>query len=417
MHVEDLVEDADDATRQELVRWFELRQRLISDRIRQEVDKKMKDCAQACCSTPFLRVSVATPGETAEPKQIAILTIWNPCEEQLEFLKEGAILQMKGLVVKDKDFGGFRQLSGNSKTSIAVAPPCRSEEATARSCCLSPFQLHAESKRIATKERGTLCRPIKTVDVIGFAVAVDRSFGLGKVKFTLSDRSRLTVEVEYGEYLDSAAQSMIDKLATEVANDVFPMITLIGAELQPFDSIEKVVRVRMMPSSSVKFQRQDSAWAVRQLSWSTTKQGQLQLLRVARSISARLPLVDAANSRVAVGYLCGLYVRTDQQLFVKVDSGMDTLHTWTLPLSLINCLVNDPENQVALNRCEELRVTQLRSMARAFRARRTLYRFKIVLLDSRAEKSLGCKFEVSAIAPVDTEGLCKYYECLRLPYW
>jgi hypothetical protein len=123
-----------------------------------------------------------------------------------------------------------------------------------------------------------------------------------------------------------------------------------------------------------------------------------------------------SNSFKAFGYIAGFHVlSTRPQLLLRVDCGGPTLHTWKFPLSLISSFAGSCElldDVVVLNSEEEVKMTQLTSIRRVFRARQDIYCFSLHGMADPAIDFPECKFEVSHISTADTRALAALYSTL-----
>lgn len=115
----------------------------------------------------------------------AILTLWDPSEEQLSLLQEGAVLHFQNVAVKEKKIDNLLQLSirGKAKMEVILPPP------PLESLYLSGYrkrehhtlvQAHLESRRLtASSIQSPEC------DVIGYLLKV--------TKISLDDNTRFLI--------------------------------------------------------------------------------------------------------------------------------------------------------------------------------------------------------------------------------
>ena len=89
-------------------RWTEKRSTLVHRRIREEVESELQtETSLVRESTNFLRVKVHSVDPKSSCNENAMLTIWQPTEEQLGFLKEGTSVEFHNLAVRESTYDGI----------------------------------------------------------------------------------------------------------------------------------------------------------------------------------------------------------------------------------------------------------------------------------------------------------------------
>jgi hypothetical protein len=112
---EESFEALNDRERSLISRWKHTRSELIRRRVQQEVQAEMEvDTSLIRDSRPFIRMKVHSlfPSESNEE---ALLTIWEPNEEQLNPV-EGTAIQFENLSVKSVKHEGLLQLTATGRT-------------------------------------------------------------------------------------------------------------------------------------------------------------------------------------------------------------------------------------------------------------------------------------------------------------
>ena len=101
----DFFEELHESEKRSVENWRQRRATLLQDKMRQEMEARLEEHEELFCqSSPFIRVRVQGLGTRPfDPHDAeAILTVWNPSSDQLKAIKEGAVLRMKSLAVRDR---------------------------------------------------------------------------------------------------------------------------------------------------------------------------------------------------------------------------------------------------------------------------------------------------------------------------
>lgn len=415
----DFFDDLDICTRAEIERWNSKRAFLLQTRMQQEMDAKLEeldfDMEQ---SMPFVKVLVASCATEISPdsdpcSEEAILTIWRPSSEQLDSLEEGVVLRVKNLDTKTGRFDGRRQFSGGSSTPISTLPA----EAYQPSECASSreyttmFRIHLASKRLWKDLSNEQSAP--DFDVLGFPLKVKELDDRQGCWIYLTDESHLLLRVQ----CDADCHDLASFLSSFMRDNFHAVAGFRYLRMMPFDYTEccAVAQYRG-PSRFLPKPSGRQADNLHQLSLSDEGRDQLRKLSLYLDIGVQETVSSGSNSFQAIGYIAGFRVLSTQpQLLVCVDCGEPTLHTWKFPLALISSFAGscqELEEFVVLNAEEEVKLTQLTSIGRAFRARQNNYCFSLQSIADSPADYPECKFEVSHISTVDTSALAALYSTL-----
>jgi hypothetical protein len=100
-------------------KWRQKRLGIIQRRVREEAEAELEtDVTLVRKSTPFLRVKLHSVHPSTSKCEMAMLTIWEPTEEQMNVLKEGTTVEVKNLGVNEAVYEGMLQLKGNHRTIL-----------------------------------------------------------------------------------------------------------------------------------------------------------------------------------------------------------------------------------------------------------------------------------------------------------
>lgn len=420
----DFFEELHESEKRSVENWRQRRATLLQDKMRQEMEARLEEHEELFCqSSPFIRVRVQGLGTRPfDPRDAeAILTVWNPSSDQLKAIKEGAVLRMKSLAVRDRKYEGLLQLSANARTSMATISEqlplseisnylSHSGRSFAR---VSRILVLSKQMLIATERE----RSLPEVDVIGIVLKVEQRSDAAGWTAHVTDDTGLVLRVQSD--LEQRGHNPFTTLAASARENVdqpLLIVALRDVRVMPFDTAEKCAVARFRETSSFH-QRQASQIGELQL-WATSKKGRHCLQKLAAYLDLDIPIFDrpASKSRIALGYLAGFHV-SSQGLIVKVDLGGSNLQTWKFPLALMSNFAascDDLHGLVSLGSKEEETIAQLASLGRAFRARQSMYRFSLRQLTASPVHFPDCHYEVIQITLADPEALgFLYAACLQ----
>jgi hypothetical protein len=420
----DFYADLQESEKLAIDNWTQRRSVLLQDRMRQEIDARLEENDELLPpSTPFLRVRVKGfgarkfDGDGADCEE-ALLTIWNPSTEQLDAIKEGAVVRMKYVAVRDNKYEGRIQLSTNGRTAMSTIfdklPQSEISKYTTYSARTFSriFRIHVLSKQMLTASVPEHS-PME-VDVCGIILNVEKRPGCPGWLVYLVDDSGLILRVQ-SDLERHGHSSFLTPTRSTRENVERPPALVAFRDLMvlPFDSVEKCAVAQFKDTSSFH-QRQEEGKLDDLSRWAVSNMGRRRLQKLVAFFNADIPIFDCPVTKpwIAVGYIAGFHVLPSQQLVVRVDCGGYRLQTWKFPLALISCFAascTDLSESVILNPEEEATLAQLASLARVFRARQSMYRFSLHRLAVSPANFPDCHYEVDQITSANTEALGSLY--------
>ena len=118
--------ELDQGQKYQLDNWQSKRNTLVQEHTQKTVAKILRDDTKLSRnSTPFVKFLVKACSELTKEKQCkqeAVLTIWNPTEDQINLLQEGCVIRCKNIGVKSSSIYPI-QLSATSSTSLEKLSP------------------------------------------------------------------------------------------------------------------------------------------------------------------------------------------------------------------------------------------------------------------------------------------------------
>jgi hypothetical protein len=126
----DLYEQLSQSDQAIVEKWKEKRDYLLRDMVQKEIEARLEGDTALCReSTPFIRVFVKSY-DTRESDAVsyavnscegAMLTIWNPSEQQIGLLREGHVVRIRNLAVRASKHEGLLQITAGGKTQMDLA--------------------------------------------------------------------------------------------------------------------------------------------------------------------------------------------------------------------------------------------------------------------------------------------------------
>ena len=414
----DFLDDLDNDTKTIIDRWNTKRASLLRDRMQQEMNAKLEEFEVAIDpSLPFVKVLVRSCTAKSAPDtdpscEEAILTIWKPTDDQLDALQEGTVLRMKNLEIKAGLFDGLLQLSGNGSTPIMTAP--MSTDIGVPDCNVrtysSIFRLHLTTKRLL-KHKTQEGAP--EIDVLGIILRTKDDVDGSGWSLSLIDQSKLQLRVQCRtdqrglcSYLSSISRDFNGEAHS------YRIVGLRGLRMMPFDGSENVA-VALYQANSSFVEKPTCSRTKRLREWAVSDKGQQELRKAVLYKNVGVPEIARLGAKQckAIGYIAGFSFLLNRSLiFIRVDCGGPTLHTWQFPLAAVMAFASSSGNHediVVLNSEEETQIMPLSSIASVLRSRQSLYCFSLQSLEGAHTEN--CNFEVTHISKVDTEALAALY--------
>jgi hypothetical protein len=410
----------DESSKTEITRWNAQRAVLIQKRMQQELESKLEELGiDGKPSIPFLRVRVSSvvheqneTSFTQSDAEEAILTIWNPSNEQLDALQEGSIIRAQYLDTKSSCNLGLMQLTGGPSTSM-IPPPFAKLKSSAVQPKRKYFSLFSVLQLSQKHWKDSSKQHKLTVTVVGLLLKVQKIDELNDWLVYLTDKSQLILRVycvdicgKLGLFLKGCAPNFDAHIVIEFG-DICVM---------PFD-FDECCSVAQYCGDSTFLENPRSRRARTLQEWSKTDNGiyNFKKFRAYMNVGIQEVIASRPHKTKAVGYIVGLHVLPCQPLLIlNVDCGSSTLQSWRLPLALITAFTEsycyDPLlKDTVLNEAEEKQLTKLTKIGHIFGARKKLFCFTLQRIPVSPNLPRHCEFEVSNVFSVDTSALAALY--------
>jgi hypothetical protein len=378
---------------------------LLQQRMEKEMNSKLEELNIVCePSVPFVRVLLGS-SNLEDSSNEAILTVWNPTSEQLDMLREGAVLRMHNLDPKITRFEGLRQFVGHSSSRMFPVASGSSQYLQAR----NNFTLF--SVILASKAYWMGSCPGSSnlfVDIVGVVLDVKHSENDRVCLLYVTDKSHLVVRIQ--------CDDSCEKFMFQVED--FKVMEFHDLRVMPFDHDEGYAVLQYCKTS--RFIVKPNSRRVRSLvEWSTSMNGSrwLEKLRAYASIGLPLSVYSDGQNLKAIGFIAGMNVLSSHpEIVLLVECGSSYLQCWKLPLALVpsfavSCI--ELNKTVVLNSKEEWKLSQLTKLGHVYRARKVLFCFSLrrnhcVPLGGNC----AVEFDVAHISSVDTKALASMFSAV-----
>ncbi|KAL3928294.1 MAG: hypothetical protein SGBAC_012712 [Bacillariaceae sp.] len=381
-----------------LLEWREKRAKLIRRRLKQEVEAELE--CEACLvreSVPFVRLRVHSLDLSQSKNEEAILTIWQPTDEQLSLLQDGCGVQIESLSVRNSKYEGMLQLTGNSRTAMhacAVPQPIRDKLHHLCRRNLSLYDVHLRSHQSAGGDQMQKIE-FDTIAILLMCEELD-----GKMVGYVVDEFNILLRVE-GEN-----QRFSEHLATCSTGNEVDVLGFCDLELLPFDSDSNCAVARFQDSS--RLSRITSSRSEELKVWSTSEDGSHRLHRMAHYLKCEIPPWQEANLMCAFGYVVGLRSHSSNSHVIEVDCSTDDSEEWAVSsLLLEQALPVACKNESALTEDEEARCATHAPFAELLRAKGLLWHFSLKKISQNSD--FGCEYQVSSMTAASAGSVCRLY--------
>lgn len=400
----------------EIEQWKVRRECLLRKLVEGELEAAFEEHDSAFVpSTPFLRVLVRSAstcresGKAVDLNEEAFLTIWSPCDDQIDVIKEGTHIKATNLNVKDERFDGRIQLNASNRTSIVALP--KQKTTTVIRDGFRPVTSIAKAQLISKRNS----KAARDVDVAGVILRVERSTDSYRKYLYLTDPSGLILRIQWGVGQHNAHSLM--PLLTPQTSAGAPSRSawrLCYLQMLGFDHGENCPIAEFTHNSSVIDDvRCPHARALTR--WTRTEEGEMLIRKTEAFTETCLPrtISRELHNISAIGFIAGYHLHNPtHELFLRVDCGGNDCQTWKLNLSnLLPSLSEslwDSNGLVALDSESEQTLANLQRLEEFFRARHKRYCFHLIPLSNPASIP-DCKYEVSKITCVKTESLVSMF--------
>lgn len=403
-----------DEDKEALRSWTEKRRFLLQRRVQEEIEAELEmDGSLLRQSTPFIRVKVHSLAATKAVdtlSETAMLTVWDPSEEQLNLLKEGSTIEVQDIAVRSALFDGLLQLTINGRTALRGAESrytetLRSKFYQARRT-FNMLQVHALSHTL--RYQVTECKNQKcasTFDAAGILVC-DLTVSKGEVpgfETYLTDESNLCLRVHFDNPPTELKRSSCERgWSIDSFERTARVIAFKDLQMLPFDAIMNCAVAKYTPLSTVS---KDSLHQATLQEWIQETETKNSLLRVSGHVKALLPRSHSALSFSAVGYIVGARTTGGTALMVEVDCGT-SVEEWTLPTGMLQAIREglDDSLPTAFLESHESHLNEIQTIDFLFRARSVAWRFHVSAPSSNWT-DVGCSFVVQNISKADPRSL------------
>jgi len=310
--------------------WKQKRGELIGVKVQKEIEAALeKDASFYRKSTPFVKILVTS---VADSKcEGALLTIWNPTNQQFSLLKEGHTIACQNLVVKATRYDGLVQMTANEATPIHDIHFRPSNYMPRR--FYNIFRVHLSSKKL--RDGSALLTQEHYIDTAGIVIRASYTQPTHN-KIYLTDESGLILRVEtsvtdFSSMLLSAPEICLDRFEHRKC------IAFYSLQLMPFDNTENCAVAVYTHSSLVKTQDCYRLKELKKISNAVLRCAVFSF-NAGTTMQALFRGVEGPNL-VALGCIID-YEKTvgdEKNLNILVDCGATYLQHWKLP----SCLVED----------------------------------------------------------------------------
>jgi len=390
--------------------WNNRRETHLRDRMMGEMNAKLEEYCQdtTCPSTRFLRIRVRGVDDFTESGRDAILTIWNPSDDQLAEIKEGSVLRVKTIHVKPGLFEGLMQLSARS---VRILKQKVTAQAVKKSYA-NFFRLFVASCRIKVDKSTT--KTFVEDNALGIIVSAER-LNENRWSVLLVDESGVLLEIKSDvgcAHLWSQITSLSGNAVVNTQQNVvaaFQQIRICGVNAE-----QSCVFARFQEVSSIDLNPPSDRLVALKL-WSSTNRGRARLVQLAACCQLAIRQTPKCQYKM-VGYVSGLHLLPDQQLILQIDRGNACQTLLKFPLSLVSRFAescDDLTGFVFLTEDDEMKIKQLKRLGRILRCRRWRYIFSVRNIVDPIPNFDDIDMEVTSLTPANTVALVALYSTVR----
>lgn len=296
--------------------WNEKRRHLLERRLREEVCAEMETEDKVLRSSiPFVRAKVHSSISSYSAAEEAILTIWNPSEEQLELLHEGATLEIQNLTVKPYRRNGQLQLSAGPRTPFRAILNPKCKLCSQQRKRLNMLQVHALALSQSSSSNRSSQLPVE-FDTVGISLFLERTAfeKLGSIIF-ISDETELLLCLHF-EYLPKELAQKLEVCLSSCEGALTGDIAFENLQMLPFDFQRNCAVARYCPMSS-SFKFTPGAQCVKRRPCDS----QFMVHSFLNRIRDNLPRTPPIAKFSAFGYVCEVKTSVMDTLIMEVDCG------------------------------------------------------------------------------------------------
>ena len=401
-------------------RWKDRRVVLLRKRMHQEMDAKLEEVIRHPIKiTRLIKLLVRSIddidclGASAD----AMLTIWNPSEEQLDTIKEDTAFRMKNIQVKQHRFDGLLQLSANSNTPMRVLLGAFKKTHGTRNFT-SISRLFTNAVRL-TVDQSAAGRH-RQIDFIGAVICSDLRAGMPESTILVTDESGKLLRIKFGNGTGKVVQTHLSHIVPTSLENVQRACTVAafkGLQLCGMDSELSCVVAKYTDRSSLELDLQNPR--VDQLKlWWNSEDGRSKLLQLASCTDLYIQHPPSHELR-AIGYMAKLLILSNARLAIEVDCGNSTTLVLKLPLSLVSdfaSLCGDLHPHEFFMASEESKIEELKLLRHILQSRRNLYNFRLRHVVEPVPEYPEIEFEIVHIALTETRALAALYSTMSYEF-
>ncbi|MGK3756068.1 MAG: hypothetical protein ACI8RD_008378 [Bacillariaceae sp.] len=370
---EEIYETFDNQEKNIISKWREQRNALVHRRVQQEVEAELEtETSLIRESKNFQRVRVYSIDPKTSCRESALLTIWQPTEEQLGFLKEGTAVEIHNMALRDATYDGSLQLIANSRTVIESftfqATSLIEKIGFRKRRFLNIFQVHKLSHE-ATNDR--VNRKQSDFDVAAVQIhVVEPSHSSDAFSFYVTDETNLILRIH-------CKKPPLVLKALLLGEKLFSPYAMRDLVICPFDQEQQCAVAEFRDMSSVVMSNEHIE---RLKSW-TSSSSQKDLSQIAAYLRAGLPLWEQdSDQKVSLGYIMGLRTESKDKIYIEVDCCGHGCYEWKLPARVLQQMISTisaDDLQVSLCPEQEDRISKFGMLSKILRARGILWRFQL----------------------------------------
>lgn len=356
-----------DDEKSEISKWKEKRSSSINRRVREEVESELEvETSLVRESTSFLRVKVHSIHPKSSVNESAILTIWQPTEEQLAFLNEGTAVEIHNLAVRHSAYDGVPQLVANSRTIIErfefEASSLAKTIGFRHRRFLNIFSVHKLSHQVSNEKGGKISN--ENFDTAAVQIHVQTTNVEDDFTFYLSDETNLILRVHCRNPPSALKTFLLSKRQS------FPTYAMRDLIIRPFDDEEQCAVAEFSEVSSVVSTND----RLENLSkWVASSEFEVQ--QIAAYVEAGLPLWESdCIKKIYLGYVIGFRCESIEKLYIEVDCCGQGAFEWKVPFAILEQMISTISS-VNLQKCLSIQDGELSSV---FRSKSVLWRFQVV---------------------------------------
>lgn len=355
---------------------------LLQRRIQEEVEAELEtDLSLLRKSIPFIRVlvhSAVIDKLKGRASERAILTIWDPTEDQINILKEGRVVEVQDIGTRSSAYDGCKQLTSSGRSSMrAIEDPAHLIDIYEASA-FQPRQPFDMIRCHLSAHAMTTVGDQDTFDIAGVSISPIKPVRDDQKEFELylTDGSQLLLRVYF------------EKVPFELsrAHGDFRTIAFNDLQMLPFDDVNNCAVARYSSMSSVS---KASVTCLKRLE-SYKRESMSALNRVAAYVEARMPLRESCKAGTLIGTIVGMNLEDSrgEMLSINVDS-FQSMEKLLLPTYFLETIREAVEiNSASLADAEERRLEHMKTLGFLFRAHGVLWRFDFARISNGRSESL-----------------------------